>query len=263
MPTLVELLDAGVHFGHKKERSHPRAKEFIFTLREGVYVIDLEKTQDLLKEALEYMKRQLSSGKTILFVGTKRQAKDLVRKTAETLSMPYVTHRWLGGTLTNFDTIRKSLLELEKLENQIKSPEFDALTKKEKKLITDKMERLEITFSGIKEMKTLPDVVFVVDANKEAGVIAEANIKEIPVVALCDTDANPDNITYPIPANDDAPKSLEMLMGVIEKELKGSKEQEIEEEGKKEEKISEPKKPSSAKATDGKPVKKVALKGKK
>jgi small subunit ribosomal protein S2 len=230
MPTLVELLEAGTHFGHKKQRSHPRAKDYIFTLREGIYVIDLEKTQEYFKRALEFLKRQISSGKTILFVGTKRQAKEITKKVAQNLGMPYVTHRWLGGTLTNFETIRKNLQELERLENQTKTPEFAALTKKEKKLVTDKLERLQITFSGIKEMKNLPDVVFAIDANKEAGVIAEAKRMEIPVVAICDTDANPDKITYPIPANDDAPKSIEILMKVVEDELGSTKYEEKKEE---------------------------------
>jgi len=256
MPTLVELLSAGTHFGHKKERSHPRAKDYIFTLREGIYVIDLEKTQEYLKSALEYLKRQISSGKIILFVGTKRQAKDAVKKVAENLGMPYVTHRWLGGTLTNFETIRKNLQALERLENQTKTPEFAALTKKEKKIVTDKLERLQITFSGIKEMKNLPDVVFAVDANKEAGVIAEAERMEIPVVAICDTDANPDKVTYPIPANDDAPKSIEILMKVVEEELKSKEEESAKPEEKTIEEISKEEKPEKKPAKSSKKDKK-------
>ncbi|OGD56233.1 30S ribosomal protein S2 [Candidatus Berkelbacteria bacterium RBG_13_40_8] len=242
MPTLVEMLEAGVHFGHKKERSHPRAKDFIFTLKEGVYVIDLDKTRDCLEKALEFLKRQASSGKTILFIGTKRQAKEIVRRVAENVHMPYVTHRWLGGTLTNFETIKRNLTELERIESQVKTPEFDVLTKKEKKIITDKLNRLQITFEGIKDLKSLPDVVFIVDAKKESGVIAEANRMEIPVVAICDTDASPDKINYPIPSNDDAPKSIEIIMNVVEDSLRGSKEQEIvqeQEKGKQEEKKEE------------------------
>ncbi len=258
MPTLVELLEAGSHFGHKKERSHPRAKDFIFTLKEGVYVIDLDKTRDYLEKALDFLKRQASSGKTVLFVGTKRQAKDIVKRVAENVHMPYVTHRWLGGTLTNFETIKRNLTELERLENQTKSPEYEALTKKEKKIITDKLNRLKIIFEGIKELKNLPDAIFIVDAHKESGVIAEANRMEIPVVAICDTDANPDKINYPIPSNDDAPKSIEMIMGLIEKELKS-------EEVKKEEKVKE--KASEEEEKEEKPKiekkKKAVSKGKK
>jgi len=270
MPTLVELLEAGSHFGHKKERSHPRAKDYIFTLREGIYVIDLEKTQNYLEKALEFLKRQKSSGKTILFVGTKRQAKELTKKVAQDLGMPYVTHRWLGGTLTNFETIKRSLQELERLENQTKTPEFEVLTKKEKKIITDKMARLQITFEGIKGMKNLPDVVFAVDAAKESGVIAEANRMEIPVVAICDTDANPDKITYPIPANDDAPKSIEILMNLVDKTLQENHGEVVKEEIKPKEKeivqetIEE--KPASPNASQGGPVKKIlkkTVKGKK
>ena len=133
MPTLMEMLEAGVHFGHKKERSHPKSREFTYTLREGVYVIDLEKTLSELTKALDYLKTQANLGKIILFVGTKRQAKETVKKVAENVGMPYITHRWLGGTLTNFETIRKNITEMERLDLQTKSPEFESLTKKDKK----------------------------------------------------------------------------------------------------------------------------------
>lgn len=219
MPTLMELLEAGAHFGHKKERSHPKAKEYIFTLREGVYVIDLDKTKAYLEKALTFLKQQASLGKTILFVGTKRQAKELIKTVAGSTNMPYINRRWLGGTLTNFTTIRRNLQNLESLENQTKSPDFQKITKKEQKMVNDKLTKLIDTFGGVRAMKNLPDVIFVVDANKEKLAVTEANITEIPLVAIADTDANPDEIQYPIPANDDAPKTLELLMGLVEKAI--------------------------------------------
>lgn len=222
MPTLIELLEAGAHFGHKKERSHPKAKEYIFTLREGVYVIDLDKTISYLEKALEFLKKEATLGKTILFVGTKRQAKELVQKVAESVSMPYINQRWLGGTLTNFETIRRNLKKLEELEAQVQDVKFANLTKKEQKVINDKIAKLQQNFGGVRTMKNLPDVIFVVDAAKEKLAIAEGNRMEIPIVAITDTDADPSKITYPIPANDDAPKTLEMLMGIVQKVLSGA-----------------------------------------
>jgi small subunit ribosomal protein S2 len=219
MPNLMEMLEAGVHFGHKKERSHPRAKDYIFTLREGIYVIDLEKTLSMLEDAVNFLKKEASLGKTILFLGTKRQAKDIIKNIAEKTNMPYVTKRFLGGTLTNFETIQKNITQMENLEAKMKAPEFEELTKKEKKIITDKHQKLFITYDGIRSMKKMPDVLFVIDAGKEALAIAEANKMEIPVVAITDTDANPDKISYPIPANDDAPKSIDLIMKIIEEAI--------------------------------------------
>lgn len=215
----MEMLEAGVHFGHKKERSHPKAKKYIFTLREGIYVIDLEKTQSNLKEALEFLKKEVNLGKTILFIGTKRQAKKFVQEVAEKTHMPYINKRFLGGTLTNFETIRKNILRMEDLERQMQSPEFAALTKKEKKIITDKAEKLRITFDGVRAMKNLPDVLFVVDAAKESLALKEAKIMNIPIVAISDTDSNPEKIDYPIPANDDAPKAIEMILKLVEEAI--------------------------------------------
>jgi len=239
MPTLVDMLEAGVHFGHKKERSHPRAKDYIFTLREGVYVIDLDKTRDFLEKALEYLKRQVTSGKTILFVGTKRQAKEIVKKVAENVGMPYIVKRWLGGTLTNFETIKRNLQELDRLEAQTKSPEFENLTKKEKKAINDKLARLLDTFGGVRQMKNLPDAIFIVDCAREDIAVREANIMEIPVVGTCDTDADPTKITYPIPANDEAAKSIEMIMSSVQAALlEGQKSKPVQEEVVTEKKVS-------------------------
>lgn len=271
MPTLVELLEAGVQFGHKKHKSHPKAKEYIFTLREGVYVIDLEKTVEYLERALDFLKHEINLGKTILFVGTKRQAKEKTKELAESLGMPYVTHRWLGGTLTNFETLNRSLKTLEKLTEQIKSSDFESLTKKEKKVIKDKLAKLELMFGGVKDMKKLPDILFIVDGKGEEIAVKEAKAMGIPCVAICDTDIDPSKIDYPIPANDDAPKSLNLILDIVKEtglEAMGggsikNKEESIKEEEKTEkpaEEISKPEKEEVKKVETKKTVKKEVAK---
>lgn len=217
MPTLMDLLEAGVHFGHKKERSNPKMKDYTFGLREGVFIIDLDKTKDLLEGALNFVKQEVSEGKTILFVGTKRQAKEAVQRVAVGAGMPYIIHRWLGGTLTNYETVRRSINEMEQLEAKIVSPEISNITKKERKVMNDRLEKLHKVFGGVKEMKKLPDLLFVVDAHREALAVEEASRMGIPVVAIADTDANPKGITHIIPSNDDAVKSIELIMGEVEK----------------------------------------------
>lgn len=215
MPTLTELLEAGAHFGHKKERSYPRAKKFTYTIRDSVYVIDLEQTVRRLAEAVDYLKKQIAAGKTILFLGTKRQAKEAVKITAQSLDMPYVVTRWLGGTLTNFETISKSLGQLSRLEELMKSEDFGKFTKKERKRIEEKRARLNLIFEGLRKLKALPDIIFIVDTAKENVAVLEAKRMEIPIVGICDTNANPDLIDYPIPANDDSQKTIELIMGKI------------------------------------------------
>ena len=215
MPKLLDLLDAGVHFGHKKERSHPKMKDYTFSLREGVFIIDLDKTKELLESALAYLKKEVEAGKIVLFVGTKRQAKDKVKAVAEHAGMPYIVHRWLGGTLTNYETVKKSITEMESLESKIISPLFNANTKKERKVMTDRLEKLRTVFGGVKDMKKLPDLLFVVDAHREKLAIDEATRMGIPVIAMADTDANPVNINHIIPANDDAAKSIDLVMDEV------------------------------------------------
>lgn len=220
MPTLTELLEAGAHFGHKKERSFPRAKKFTYTIRDSVYVIDLEKTVEQLKKAIEYLQKAIQSGQTVLFVGTKRQAKEIIKKTAESLKMPYVATRWLGGMLTNFETIHKSLKQLEKLEELQKSEEFSKYTKKERQRTEEKIKKTLSIFSGIRNMNKLPDALFIVDTAKENVAVLEARRMKIPIVGICDTNANPDLIDYPIPANDDSEKTIQLIMTKLEEELK-------------------------------------------
>ncbi|MCL5407491.1 MAG: 30S ribosomal protein S2 [Patescibacteria group bacterium] len=229
MPTLTQLLEAGAHFGHKKEKSFPRAKQFIYTIRDSVYVINLEKTLEQLEKAIVYLKKEIGAGKTVLFLGTKSQAKEIVKNTALNLHMPYMVERWPGGTLTNFETIRKSLKTLASLEEQIKSPEFTKFTKKERKRIEEKAAKLNLIFEGIKDLNNLPDVLFVVDTAKELVAVKEAQKVNMPIVGICDTNANPDLIDIPIPANDDSQNTIKIILGKIEEELKGKKEEKKEE----------------------------------
>lgn len=220
MPTLGELLEVGAHFGHKKEKSFPRARQFTYTIRDNIYVINLEKTVEQIKKAIESLKKNIDSGKTILFVGTKSQAKAATKKIAESLHMPYMVERWPGGMLTNFETIRRSLKTLIDLEEQIKSEEFSVFTKKERKRIEEKASRLNLIFEGIKDLKNIPDVLFIVDTAKEDVAVLEARKINIPIVGICDTNANPDLIDIPIPANDDSENSLKLILGKIEEGIK-------------------------------------------
>ena len=234
MPTLAELFEVGAHFGHKKEKSYPRSKQFTYTIRDNIYIVDLEQTVNQLEKARAFLNKKNADGKTILFVGTKRQAKDQVKKVAQNLKMPYMVERWPGGMITNFETIYKSLNTLKKLEDQIKSEEFKLFTKKERKRIEEKKNRLNLIFEGIKDMKNLPDVIFVVDCAKEDVAVKEAIKKNIPIVGICDTNSNPDLIDIPIPANDDSQKTIELILnkieeGIKEKEKPSVKETNIEE----------------------------------
>lgn len=221
MPTLTDLLEVGAHFGHKKEKSYPRSRQFTYTIRDNIYVINLEKTIEQLQKAIELLKKEISAGKIVLFLGTKTQAKEIVKNVAQNLKMPYMVERWPGGMLTNFETIRKSLKTLGNLEEQIKSPEFQKFTKKERKRIEEKAAKLNMVFEGIKDLKNLPDVIFIIDTAKEAVAVRESRKKNIPIIGICDTNANPDLIDIPIPANDDSQKTIQLLLGKIEEGLKG------------------------------------------
>lgn len=218
--TLQEMLKAGVHFGHQTSRWHPKMEPYIFCQREGIHIIDLQKTQEKLKEALEFIKKLASSGKKILFVGTKKQAKEIVKKAAESCQMPYIIERWLGGTFTNFKTIHKQIVKLRDLEKKQKLGEFNKYTKKEQLLISEEIARLERFLGGIKELDELPGAVFVVDAVRDALPVKEARRVNIPVVALVDTNANPELIDWPIPSNDDAIKVIELMVNTVAEVIK-------------------------------------------
>lgn len=213
--TLDDLLKAGVHFGHQTSRWNPKMKPFIFTQKEKIHIIDLQKTQAKLAEALDFVVKLVSEGKKIIFVGTKRQAKELVKKAAQDCKMPYIINRWPGGAFTNFKTIKKQISKLKDLKEKQEKGEFDKYTKKEKILIKKEMERLEKLFGGLITLEGLPAAIFVVDIIHDYIPIREAIKVSVPVIALVDTNGNPEIINYPIPANDDAIKSIEFMCNIM------------------------------------------------
>ncbi|MFZ5366223.1 MAG: 30S ribosomal protein S2 [Patescibacteria group bacterium] len=213
--SLKELLEAGCHFGHQTVRWNPKMKPYIFEAREGIHIFDLAKTKEGLEAASAFVKATAAKGGKILFVGTKRQAREIIEKTAKEVKMPYVSQRWLGGTLTNFEQIQKSLEKLETLKREKEEGKYKEYTKKENLLIDREIERLEKFFGGLSSLEKLPEAVFVVDVKTEAGAVREASRKEIPTVGIVDTNSDPDLVDYVIPANDDAQKSIELIVGVI------------------------------------------------
>jgi len=213
--TIKQLLEAGAHFGHQTGRWHPRMKNYIFTKRNGIHIIDLEKTAAMLDKAYEYVRELVAAGGTILFVGTKKQAQESIVDEAQRCGMPYVDQRWLGGMLTNFATIQARIDHLVRLEDQHSRGEFGRLTKKEILKIKEEIEKLNIQMGGIKEMTSLPSALFIVDPTKEDIALAEAKRMGIPVVGIVDTNCNPDIIDYPIPANDDAIRAIKLICSKI------------------------------------------------
>ena len=211
--SMKEMLEAGVHFGHQKSRWNPKMAPFIFTERGGVHIFDLAKTEEKLEEALKFVRTVAANGGTILFVGTKKQAQGIVREAAESVHMPYVTERWMGGMLTNFPTFVSQIRNFKKLAEKIENNEF--ATKKQLVVAQKQAEKLEANLGGIRDMKSLPDAIFIVDVVREDGAVAEARKCKIPVVAIVDTNANPELIDYPIPGNDDAIKSVKILTDEI------------------------------------------------
>lgn len=215
IPSMVDMLKAGVHFGHKNSKWHPNSAPHIFTTKNNVHIIDLEKTHEQLQKAAEVAKDMAAQGKTILFVGTKRQAAPLVEKYAITCNMPYVSSRWLGGTLTNYKHVSQVARTLTKLKKQRDAGELDKYTKKEQLEISRDIEKKELMVGGMEEMMKLPDMLFIVDIAKETTALAEAQQMGIPVMAVCDTNTNPRDVEYPIAGNDDATKSIELILATI------------------------------------------------
>lgn len=213
--SMKALLESGVHFGHRTHRWHPKMKPYIFTERNNIHIIDLEQTLNNLEEAHALIRDIVAEGGNVLFVGTKRQAQETIQLEAERCGMPSVTHRWLGGTLTNWSTIRQRINELNRLERMRDSGELDILTKKEALGVTRKIDRLDMLFSGVRDMEDVPDVLFVVDISREDTSVHEANILKIPVVAMVDTNCDPRNIDYIIPSNDDAIRAIKLIVGKI------------------------------------------------
>lgn len=225
--SLLEMLKSGVHFGHQKQRWHPKMKPYIFTTRAGVHIIDLEKTAAHLTAACEFITQTVKSGGSLLFVATKRQAQAIVKKTAQTVHMPFVTERWIGGTLTNFDTIHKLVSRLKELRSKRDKGELEKYTKLEQLQFSKEIVELEQSVGGIEDMSTLPQAVFIIDLKNEKTALREALKKEIPIIAIVDTNCNPDLVDYPIPANDDATKSLQFLMDVITNAILAAQKSEV------------------------------------
>ncbi len=215
LPTLVELFQSGVHFGHQVSKRHPKMQPYIFTVKNGIHIINLELTLQKLASALAFISRTVSQGGTVLLVGTKEQAKPIVQKYALETGMPYVNERWLGGTFTNFGEIARVISRFSELKRQRDSGELEKYTKKERLEFDREIERLRVIVGGVERMKKIPEAMFVIDVKHEHTAIAEAAKKRIPVVALCDTNVNPTPITHVIPGNDDAIKSIELITRIV------------------------------------------------
>ena len=212
---MKQLLEAGVHFGHQTRRWDPRMAEYIFQARNGIHIIDLQKASKKIDEAYEFIKEQLEEGKTVLFVGTKKQAQECMKEAAIKSGMYYVDQRWLGGMLTNFDTIQKRIQRLKELETMEQDGTFDVLPKKEVIILKKEMEKLEKNLGGIKDMTELPGVIFLVDPKKERIAVLEAKKLGIPTVGIVDTNCNPEDLDYPIPGNDDAIRAVKLIADVM------------------------------------------------
>jgi len=215
IPSLEDLLNKGVHFGHQTSKRYPKASTYIYTQRNGVHIIDLEKTVEGLKEALSFVEKKVKAGGVILFIGSKKQARQIVKQAALSCGMPYIVGRWLGGTFTNFENIVKLTKRLEKLIKDEEQGAWEVYTKKEQVTFRKEKEKLLETVGGISQMKKLPQAIFVVDIKKEKTAVTEANKMGIPIVAMTDTNVNPELVDYPIPANDDAIKSIEVITGAV------------------------------------------------
>lgn len=227
-PTILEMLQAGVHFGHQMSRWHPKMKPFIFSERNRIHVIDLEKTEEQLKLVLPAIKQMASDGKTILFVTTKPQARDIVKNSAIECGMPYLVERWLGGLLTNFGEIRKLLRKYITLKEKQAKGELEHYTKKEQLEIARELEKMDSYLAGLTSLTRMPDVLFIPSVQREKTAMVEANKMGVPVIGICDTNSNPDKVEYVIPGNDDAVKSVTLLVRLVTGAIKeGSADKEI------------------------------------
>lgn len=222
---IEEMAKAGLHFGHKTSKLHPKMLPYIFGVRNTIHIIDLEKTKEKLKEALEFIKNLVKEKKTILVVGTKVQLKDLVREFATQFGFPYVNHRWLGGTFTNFEVIKKRVDFLKELEAKKEKGEFEKYTKKEKMLLERKLAKLKEKFEGLKNLEKLPDAVLILNMEKDKLAVKEARKMGVKIVAICHTNADPSLVDYPIPANDDAVSSVKYILDKIKEAILKIKEQ--------------------------------------
>ncbi|KKR35025.1 MAG: 30S ribosomal protein S2 [Candidatus Magasanikbacteria bacterium GW2011_GWA2_40_10] len=215
MPTLLEMLKAGVHFGHQKSRWHPKMEQFIFGVRNGVHIIDLEKTQEQLEKSLNYVKNLAAKGQVILFVGTKRQAREITKEAAVSCEMPYLVERWIGGLLTNFDEVKRRLKKYHNLKEMFASGEIEKYTKKEQVTMKKQLEKLDKYLIGLTTLDKMPDALYIADMRTEKTALAEAERTEITTVAVCDTNVNPEQVNYAIPANDDAVNSIKLIVDLV------------------------------------------------
>ena len=213
--SMKALLESGVHFGHRTNKWDPRMKPYIFTERNGIHIIDLQQTSKLLNQAYNVIRDAVANGGTVLFVGTKRQAQETVAEEAARCGMPYVTERWMGGMLTNWSTMHARIQELERLEKMRDNNELERLTKKEGLMVGRDIARLTTRLSGTRTMKRRPDVIFIIDVGREDSAVREANLLKIPIVAMVDTNCNPQNIDFVIPSNDDAIRAIKLLVGKV------------------------------------------------
>ena len=225
IPDLLEMLKSGMHFGHLTSKWHPKMKPYIFTERNNIHIINLEETRTKLAEALDFVREQAKMGKVILFLGSKKQAQASIEKYAKECGMPYVIHRWIGGTITNFQVVIKVIKKLNDMRRKKAAGDFEKYTKKEQLLLEREIERLENLVGGMSEVTKVPDVLFIVDVKDEKTAVVEGRKKGVKIVAICDTNVNPVNIDYVIPANDDALKSIEMVTSLISQAVKEGKEQ--------------------------------------
>jgi small subunit ribosomal protein S2 len=223
LPQLNEMLEAGMHFGHRTNRWHPKMAPFIFTQKNGIYIIDLSKSVIKLDEAISFMISLLKENKNILFVGTKDQVKNQLKETAVALDQPYVVGKWLGGYITNFSVVKKSVKKYQDLLEKKESGKLEKYTKKERLKIEREIQKLSDRVGGLTKLIKLPDALFVWDIKEESTAVTEAKTKHIPVIAICDTNVNPELVNYPIPANDDSTKTIKLILDTIKQNLKKAK----------------------------------------
>lgn len=224
--SLEDLLNSGAHFGHQTKRWNPKMGKYLYGSENGVHIFDLTKTKPLLEEALEFLSKSAKEDKTILLLGTKKQIKEKVAAVGEELGIPYINERWLGGIISNFGQMQKSIKKMEEMQAGVASGEYNKYTKKERLLIDREITRLERFFGGIKNLKDLPDIIFVIDTKREAGAVYEANAKKVKVVGIVDSNSDPDLVDYPIPMNDDASKALEYVLNLFKEAIGGKKQSE-------------------------------------
>jgi len=215
MPSITDLLQAGVHFGHQKARWHPKMKQYLFAERGGVYIIDLEKTMVKLEEALNFVRDTTAKGGTVLFVGTKKQGQNIIRKYALDAQMPYIVERWVGGLFTNWANVGLLIKQYRELKSKIESGELKKYTKKEQSIFSKQLEKLEKLVGGLAYMDKIPNAIFVLDVKREKTAVTEARKKKVPIIGFADANINPELMTHPIPANDDAIKSIELITSLV------------------------------------------------